>query len=284
MGNTLNPIPKICHIAKNMSLLNHEHFSACSIFIPHFFFLSGHSEGCYKPCRHEKSPSKTSEVISPEVLKMRAALFCIFTYLDTKTLLRTAEVCRDWRFVARHPAVWTRVLLENARISSKVPCFFQDSHHGLHGQKYELLDDPGSVRFLNNKCFGFFWFFMSSSCARSLSGVRRPTLWSCRTSNQGREERRRPKRSIWRAHGTYAGVCGIVPCLTWQKQAFVLFLIDFQASGAKMNPCALILKLKKKQKQIYNNANMKNICVALPSTSWFRYRARRCITFNFLFV
>lgn len=51
---------------------------------------------------------------------MRAALFCIFTYLDTKTLLRAAEVCRDWKFVARHPAVWTRVLLENARVSSKV--------------------------------------------------------------------------------------------------------------------------------------------------------------------
>uniref|UniRef100_A0A673YU76 F-box protein 41 n=1 Tax=Salmo trutta TaxID=8032 RepID=A0A673YU76_SALTR len=60
-----------------------------------------------------------NEVISPEILKMRAALFCIFTYLDTKTLLRAAEVCRDWRFVGRHPAVWTRVLLENARISSK---------------------------------------------------------------------------------------------------------------------------------------------------------------------
>ncbi|CAJ1052358.1 F-box only protein 41 [Xyrichtys novacula] len=72
-----------------------------------------------KPCRHEKSPSKSTEVISPEILKMRAALFCIFTYLDTKTLLRAAEVCRDWKFVARHPAVWTRVLLENARISSK---------------------------------------------------------------------------------------------------------------------------------------------------------------------
>uniref|UniRef100_A0A3B5LRU3 Uncharacterized protein n=1 Tax=Xiphophorus couchianus TaxID=32473 RepID=A0A3B5LRU3_9TELE len=72
-----------------------------------------------RPCRHEKSPSKSNEVISPEILKMRAALFCIFTYLDTKTLLKTAEVCRNWRFVARHPAVWTRVLLENARISSK---------------------------------------------------------------------------------------------------------------------------------------------------------------------
>ncbi|KAM9792973.1 F-box only protein 41 [Neosynchiropus ocellatus] len=81
---------------------------------------AGRSEVIYsKPCRHEKSPSKSSEVISPEVLKMRAALFCIFTYLDTKTLLRAAEVCRDWKFVARHPAVWTRVLVENARISSK---------------------------------------------------------------------------------------------------------------------------------------------------------------------
>ncbi|XP_040892422.1 F-box only protein 41 [Toxotes jaculatrix] len=81
---------------------------------------AGRSEGVYsKPCRHEKSPSKSNEVISPEILKMRAALFCIFTYLDTKTLLRAAEVCRDWKFVARHPAVWTRVLLENARISSK---------------------------------------------------------------------------------------------------------------------------------------------------------------------
>ncbi|NXW78442.1 FBX41 protein, partial [Hirundo rustica] len=73
-----------------------------------------------KACRLERgSPGHCSEVISPEILKMRAALFCIFTYLDTKTLLRAAEVCKDWKFVARHPAVWTRVLLENARVSSK---------------------------------------------------------------------------------------------------------------------------------------------------------------------
>uniref|UniRef100_A0AAQ4RII3 F-box protein 41 n=1 Tax=Gasterosteus aculeatus aculeatus TaxID=481459 RepID=A0AAQ4RII3_GASAC len=87
--------------------------------VQHLYLRTGRSEGVYKPCRHEKSPSRSNEVISPEILKMRAALFCIFTYLDTKTLLRAAEVCRDWKFVARHPAVWTRVLLENARISSK---------------------------------------------------------------------------------------------------------------------------------------------------------------------
>ncbi|NXR69137.1 FBX41 protein, partial [Rhadina sibilatrix] len=82
---------------------------------------TGRPEGAgAKVCRLERgSPGHCSEVISPEILKMRAALFCIFTYLDTKTLLRAAEVCKDWKFVARHPAVWTRVLLENARVSSK---------------------------------------------------------------------------------------------------------------------------------------------------------------------
>ncbi|POI34386.1 hypothetical protein CIB84_001863 [Bambusicola thoracicus] len=83
--------------------------------------LTARSEGAMsKGGRLERgSPGHSSEVISPEILKMRAALFCIFTYLDTKTLLRAAEVCKDWKFVARHPAVWTRVLLENARVSSK---------------------------------------------------------------------------------------------------------------------------------------------------------------------
>ncbi|KAJ6658545.1 hypothetical protein lerEdw1_019932 [Lerista edwardsae] len=81
--------------------------------------LPGRSDGG-KGIRPERgSPARSNEVISPEILKMRAALFCIFTYLDTKTLLRAAEVCKDWKFVARHPAVWTRVLLENARVSSK---------------------------------------------------------------------------------------------------------------------------------------------------------------------
>ncbi|NWR50165.1 FBX41 protein, partial [Regulus satrapa] len=57
------------------------------------------------PLRAQARPRHPSlEVISPEILKMRAALFCIFTYLDTRTLLRAAEVCKDWKFVARPPA------------------------------------------------------------------------------------------------------------------------------------------------------------------------------------
>ena len=111
---------------------------------------TGRSEGGYnRPCRHERSPGKSNEVISPEILKMRAALFCIFTYLDTKTLLQAAEVCRDWRFVARHPAVWTRVLLENTRISSKVRSPLQGPRKGaplLYGGRQ--LPGSSSVAFL----------------------------------------------------------------------------------------------------------------------------------------
>ncbi|XP_062301174.1 F-box only protein 41, partial [Scomber scombrus] len=54
-----------------------------------------------------------------DTLRLRAGLFCVFPYLDVRSLLRAAEVCSDWRFVARHPAVWTRLRLENARVSSE---------------------------------------------------------------------------------------------------------------------------------------------------------------------
>lgn len=53
-------------------------------------------------------------------MRMRAGLFCVFPYLDVCSLLRAAEVCSDWRFVARHPAVWTHLWLENARVSTTV--------------------------------------------------------------------------------------------------------------------------------------------------------------------
>uniref|UniRef100_A0A3P9DRP9 F-box protein 41 n=1 Tax=Maylandia zebra TaxID=106582 RepID=A0A3P9DRP9_9CICH len=54
-----------------------------------------------------------------DTLRLRAGLFCIFPYLDVRSMLRAAEVCSDWRFVARHPAVWTRLQLENARVSTE---------------------------------------------------------------------------------------------------------------------------------------------------------------------
>ncbi|XP_057175347.1 F-box only protein 41 isoform X1 [Triplophysa rosa] len=58
-------------------------------------------------------------LVCSERLRLKAGLFCVFIYLDTYSLLTAAEVSKDWRSVARHPAVWTRVTLENARVSSK---------------------------------------------------------------------------------------------------------------------------------------------------------------------
>uniref|UniRef100_A0A1A8FT13 F-box domain-containing protein n=1 Tax=Nothobranchius korthausae TaxID=1143690 RepID=A0A1A8FT13_9TELE len=57
---------------------------------------------------------------------MRAWLFCVLPYLDVRSLLRAAEVCSDWRFVARHPAVWTHLQLQNARVSSECPHILTD--------------------------------------------------------------------------------------------------------------------------------------------------------------
>ncbi|KAK2899477.1 F-box only protein 41-like [Channa argus] len=57
--------------------------------------------------------------LGADTLRLRAGLFCVFPYLDVHSLLRAAEVCSDWRFVARHPAVWTRLRLENARVSAE---------------------------------------------------------------------------------------------------------------------------------------------------------------------
>ncbi|XP_031734922.1 F-box only protein 41-like [Anarrhichthys ocellatus] len=57
--------------------------------------------------------------LEAESLRLRAGLFCVLPYLDVRSLLLAAEVCSDWRFVARHPAVWTHLRLENARVSAE---------------------------------------------------------------------------------------------------------------------------------------------------------------------
>ncbi|XP_059383102.1 F-box only protein 41 [Carassius carassius] len=64
--------------------------------------------------------NRSSEsAVCSERLRLKAALFCVFTYLDTRSLLTAAEVCKDWRSVARHPAVWIRLTLENTQVTSK---------------------------------------------------------------------------------------------------------------------------------------------------------------------
>ncbi|XP_067657513.1 uncharacterized protein [Haliotis asinina] len=50
--------------------------------------------------------------------RRRVALYCVFRYLDTKTLSQMALVCREWKHVCRHPDLWKHVTLKNERISS----------------------------------------------------------------------------------------------------------------------------------------------------------------------
>uniref|UniRef100_A0A8C2B0L2 Si:ch73-290k24.5 n=1 Tax=Cyprinus carpio TaxID=7962 RepID=A0A8C2B0L2_CYPCA len=68
---------------------------------------------------HWRGNRSSESAVCSERLRLKAALFCVFTYLDTRSLLTAAEVCKDWCSVARHPAVWIRVTLENTRVSSK---------------------------------------------------------------------------------------------------------------------------------------------------------------------
>ncbi|XP_074555107.1 F-box only protein 41-like [Halichoeres trimaculatus] len=85
-------------------------------------FARTHTPGSVDiPSSLDSTPSRRhgDRNLGADTLKLRAGLFCVFPYLDVRSLLRAAEVCSDWRFVARHPAVWTRVRLENARVSTE---------------------------------------------------------------------------------------------------------------------------------------------------------------------
>ncbi|XP_038126828.1 F-box only protein 41-like isoform X1 [Cyprinodon tularosa] len=88
----------------------------------HHIFARKHTPGTVDtPYSIGSTPSRhhANRQTEADTLKMRAGLFCVFPYLDVRSLLRVAEVCRDWRFVARHPAVWTHLRLENARVSTE---------------------------------------------------------------------------------------------------------------------------------------------------------------------
>ncbi|KAM4714022.1 F-box only protein 41 isoform 2-T4 [Anableps anableps] len=87
----------------------------------HLILARKYTPGSDTPSSIGSTPSchHASRRPGADTLKMRAGLFCVFPYLDVRSLLRAAEVCCDWRFVARHPAVWTRLRLENARVSAE---------------------------------------------------------------------------------------------------------------------------------------------------------------------
>uniref|UniRef100_A0A8C6M540 F-box protein 41 n=1 Tax=Nothobranchius furzeri TaxID=105023 RepID=A0A8C6M540_NOTFU len=80
-----------------------------------------HTPGSDTPSSTSSTPSchHCNRQLGADTVRMRAWLFCVLPYLDVRSLLRAAEVCSDWRFVARHPAVWTHLQLQNARVSSE---------------------------------------------------------------------------------------------------------------------------------------------------------------------
>ncbi|XP_026178086.1 F-box only protein 41-like isoform X2 [Mastacembelus armatus] len=86
-----------------------------------FIFARTHTPGSDASFSPLSTPSHRhgDRQLGAETLRQRAGLFCVFPYLDVRSLLHAAEVCSDWQFVARHPAVWTRLRLENARVSTE---------------------------------------------------------------------------------------------------------------------------------------------------------------------
>lgn len=84
-------------------------------------FARTHTPGSDTPSSPCSTPSHClgDRQLLADTLRLRAGLFCVFPYLDVRSLLRAAEVCSDWRFVARHPAVWTCLRLENARVTTE---------------------------------------------------------------------------------------------------------------------------------------------------------------------
>ncbi|KAK6185648.1 hypothetical protein SNE40_007834 [Patella caerulea] len=64
------------------------------------------------------SGNKTGQKKQEEAKRRRVALFRIFSYLDFKTLCLVSQICREWKHVSRHPALWKNVKLKNHTISS----------------------------------------------------------------------------------------------------------------------------------------------------------------------
>uniref|UniRef100_A0A3B4T3L1 F-box protein 41 n=1 Tax=Seriola dumerili TaxID=41447 RepID=A0A3B4T3L1_SERDU len=92
-----------------------------SIEMRKLVFSRTHTPGSDIPSSLRSTPSRHhgDRQLGADTLRLRAGLLCVFPYLDARSLLCAAEVCSDWRFVARHPAVWTRLRLENARVSTE---------------------------------------------------------------------------------------------------------------------------------------------------------------------
>ncbi|XP_064630258.1 F-box only protein 41-like isoform X4 [Lineus longissimus] len=69
---------------------------------------------------HEWPQQPTPVYTQAEVDKRRRdVLFGVFMFLDTINLSKVALVCKEWRNISRHPALWRNVRLGKSKISAK---------------------------------------------------------------------------------------------------------------------------------------------------------------------
>ena len=74
-----------------------------------------------------------------------AVWFCVFLYLDSRELCVAGQVCRAWRDISRHPALWRRVVLEGDRITSKV-----NTHTSLEAMVILLVHSQAITIWMKN--------------------------------------------------------------------------------------------------------------------------------------
>ncbi|XP_077992073.1 uncharacterized protein LOC144446194 [Glandiceps talaboti] len=112
--------------------------------------------------------------------RYRDALLCVFSYLETRSLLKVALVSKDWMEVSRHPSLWRKVKLANHRISSH---FLESlskwctelqylSLEGLRGRKIKSRETTGEYMDKLRGCLEPGLEFLLKASADSLTTLR----------------------------------------------------------------------------------------------------------------
>lgn len=75
---------------------------------------------CYENSYHfiEGDVNRQSKLITAQ--RRRAALLLVFHYLNPVELCGLARVCREWRAMSEHPALWKEVALEEIPLNNMV--------------------------------------------------------------------------------------------------------------------------------------------------------------------
>ena len=66
----------------------------------------------------EGGAARQSKLITAQ--RRRAALLLVFQHLNPVELCGLARVCREWRAMSEHPALWKEVILEEIPLNNMV--------------------------------------------------------------------------------------------------------------------------------------------------------------------